>query len=168
MPSADNCKIANAFWRCQKFAPLINLPDGNSTHEDSDYRNSLAAYATWRAADQPVATRCAALAFALRGLRVACARVPTAGRLSTLARVAWEWGARAESVAALQRLLQTVQSGQIQLGEPFWPANPRFDNIAPGSQPANWFVGAAAEQFERTFSFSSVFAGGASPFLAWL
>jgi FkbM family methyltransferase len=168
VPSADNCKIANAFWRCQKFAPLINLPDGNSTHEDSDYRNSLAAYATWRAADQPVATRCAALAFALRGLRVACARVPTAGRLSTLARVAWEWGARSESVAALQRLLQTVQSGQIQLGEPFWPANPRFDNIAPGSQPANWFVGAAAEQFERTFSFSSVFAGDASPFLAWL
>jgi hypothetical protein len=104
----------------------------------------------------------------LRGLRVACAGVPTAGRLSTLARVAWEWGARSESVAALQRLLQSVQSGQIQLGEPFWPANPRFDNIAPGSQPANWFVGAAAEQFERTFSFSSVFAGDASPFLAWL
>jgi hypothetical protein len=88
VPNVDNCRIADAFWRSQKFAPLINLLDGNSTHEDSDYRNSLAAYATWRAADQPVATRCAALAFALRGLRVACARVPTPGRLSTLARVA--------------------------------------------------------------------------------
>jgi hypothetical protein len=50
LPSADNCKIADAFWRCQKFAPLINLPDGNGTHEDADYRNTLAAYATWRAA----------------------------------------------------------------------------------------------------------------------
>jgi FkbM family methyltransferase len=167
VPSANDCKIADAFWRNQKFAPLISLSGENSTDGDTDYRNSLAAYATWRATDQPVATRCAALAFALRALRAACARLPTAGRLSTLARVAWEWGARAESVAVLQRLLQTVQSGQIQLGEPFWPANPRFDSIAPGSQPANWFVGAAAEQFEQTFSYSSVFAG-ASPFLGWL
>ena len=145
-----------------------NLPDEKWYSKDSEYRNSLAAYATWRATDQPVVTRCAALAFALRSLRAVCARVPTAGRLSTLARVAWEWGARSESVAVLQHLLQTVQSGKIQLGEPFWPANPRFDNIAPGSQPANWFVGAAAEQFERTFSFSSVFTGGASPSLPWL
>jgi hypothetical protein len=167
VPSANDCKIADAFWRNQKFAPLISLSGENSTDGDTDYRNSLAAYATWRATDQPVATRCAALAFALRALRAACARLPTAGRLSTLARVAWEWGARAESVAVLQRLLQTVQSGQIQLGEPFWPANPRFDSIAPGSQPANWFVGAAAEQFEQTFSYSSIFAG-ASPFLGWL
>jgi hypothetical protein len=84
-----------------------------------------------------------------------------------LARVAWEWGARDESAAVLQRLLQTLQSGKFQLNEPFWPASTRFDSIALGSQPANWFAGAAAEQFERTFSFSSIFAG-ASPVLAWL
>jgi hypothetical protein len=84
-----------------------------------------------------------------------------------LARVAWEWGARAESVDVLQRLLQTLQGGQFQLGEPFWPASVRFDSIALGSQPANWFAGAAAEQYERTFSFSSKYFG-ASPFLAWL
>jgi FkbM family methyltransferase len=166
-PSADDCKNADSFWRSQKFAPLINMSGGNGARADLDYRNSLAAYATWRAADQPVATRCAALAFALRGLRAACARAPTAGRLSTLARVAWEWGARGESVAVLRRLLQTLQRGQIQLSEPFWPAHARFDSMGPGSQPANWFAGAAAEQFERSFSFSSIFAG-ASPVLAWL
>ena len=167
VPSEDDCKNADSFWRSQKFAPLINMSGGIGALPDSDYRNGLAAYATWRAADQPVATRCAALAFALHGLRAACARAPTAGRLSTLARVAWEWGARVESVSILQRLLQSLQSGQIQLGEPFWPASARFDNIAQNDQPANWFVGAAAEQFERTFSFSSIF-GGASPGLAWL
>lgn len=166
-PNVDNRKIADSFWRNQNFAPLINLPDRNGVLADSHYGNSLAAYATWRTADQPVATRCAALAFALNGLRDACARAPTAGRLSSLARVAWEWGARGESVAVLQRLFKTVESGQIQLGEPFLPAHPRFDSIDPGIQPANWFVGAAAEQFERTFSFSSIFAG-TSPFLAWL
>jgi FkbM family methyltransferase len=167
MPNDDDSKAANAFWRSQKFAPLINITGGNGALADSDYRNSLAAYATWRAVDQPVATRCAALAFAVRALRAACVRTPTAGRLSTLARVTWEWGTRGESVAMLQRLLQTLQSGQIQLGEPFWPACARFESIALGSQPANWFAGAVAEQFERTFSFSSTFAG-ASQVLAWL
>jgi hypothetical protein len=167
VPSADICKVAELFWRSQKFASVINLPNGNGTHTDSAYRNSLAAYATWRVADQPIATRVAALAFALHGLRAACARAPTAERLSSFARVAWEWGARAESVAVLQRLLQGLQGCQIRLSEPFWPAHPRFDSLSPGSQPANWFVGAAAEQFEQTFSFSSIFAG-ASPVLPWL
>jgi FkbM family methyltransferase len=166
-PGEDDRKTADLFWRSQKFAALIDRSSANDAPLDADYRNSLAAYAAWRVTDQPVATRCAALAFALRGLRAACARAPTAGRRSTLVRVAWEWGARGESVAALQRLLRTLQSGQIQLGEPFWPASARFDDIPPGRQPANWFVGAAAEQFERTFGFSSKFVG-ASPVLAWL
>jgi FkbM family methyltransferase len=166
-PSADDCKNADSFWRKQPFAPLIEASGGGGAHTDADYRNSLAAYATWRAADQPLATRCAALAFALQGFRAACARAPTAGRLSTLARVAWEWGARMESVDALQSILQTQHGGQIQPGEPFWPASARFDNLAAGHQLGDWFVGAVAEQFERTFSFSSAFSG-TSPIFAWL
>jgi hypothetical protein len=167
VPSADDRENADLFWRNQKFAPLINMSGGHGAPADSDYRNSLAAYATWRDADQPVATRCAALAFALPGLRAACVRAPMAGRLSTLARVAWEWGARGESIGVLRRLLQTLRSGPIQLAEPFWPPSPRFDSIPPGTQPANWLAGAAAEQLERTFSFSSMF-GGATPQLPWL
>jgi FkbM family methyltransferase len=164
---ADSYKIVEPFWRSQKFASVINLPNRNGTHADSKYHNSLAAYATWRAAEQPVATRVAALAFALHGLRAACARAPTAERLSSLARVAWEWGARAESVAVLQQLLQTLQGQQIQLGEPFWPAHPRFDSMKPGGGQYNWFVSAVAEQYERSFSLSSAY-GGASGSLAWL
>jgi FkbM family methyltransferase len=167
VPSEDDCKNAVSFWRSQKFAPLIDMSSGNGALADPGYRDSLAAYATWRIADQPIATRCGALAFALYGLRAACTRAPTAGRLSTLARIAWEWGARGESVAVLQRLLQALQNGQMQLDESFWPACARFESIAPGSQPANWFAGAAAEQFELTFSYSSIFAGGSSV-VAWL
>lgn len=166
-PSEADCKRADSFWRSQTFAPLIDMSSGDGALPDSNYRDSLAAYATWRATDQPVATRCAALAHALHGLRAVCARAPTAGRLSTLARVASEWGARGESVAALQRFFQTLQSDQIQIGEPFWPASARFDSIAPGGQPAIWFAGAAAEQLERTVGFSSIFVG-ASPVSAWL
>lgn len=166
-PSAESYKIADGFWRSQKFASLIKFHEEDSTRGDSEYRNSLVAYAKWRTAGEPVAQRCAALAFALRGLRVACTRLPSAGRLSTLARVAWEWGARSESVAVVQRLLQTVRSGRIQLDEPFWPASPRFDNVAPGSQPADWFVGATAEQLEKLGAHSSIFVGK-SPLLEWL
>jgi FkbM family methyltransferase len=163
-PSEAVCKNAESFWRNQQFASLV--PAANGVPVDFDYRNSLAAYATWRATDQPITTRVGALSFALHGLRAACARAPTAGRLSTLARVAWEWGARGESVAALQRLLKSFQSGQIVLSEPFWPTCARFDGIAPGNQPADWFVCAVAEQFEQR-GFSSIFVE-ASPVLTWL
>jgi hypothetical protein len=95
------------------------------------------------------------------------ARAPTLGRLSTLARVAWEWGARGESVVALRSLLEALRKEQIRFSEPFWPASARFDSLAPGHHAGNWFAGAAAEQFERTFGFSSIFTG-ASPSLTWL
>ena len=167
VPSMDDYKNVESFFRNQQFASLIEMPGENAACADADYRNSLAAYALWRAADQPVAKRCAALAFALQSLRAVCARKSTVGRLSTLARVAWEWGARGESVAALQSLLQALRGGKIQLREPFWPASARFDRLAPGHQPVNWFAGAAAEQLEKTLEFSSMFTG-ASPSLAWL
>jgi FkbM family methyltransferase len=166
-PSESDCKKADAFWRSQQFAALVDMSGGKSVSEDSDYRNSLAAYATWRAADQPLAIRCAALAFALRGLRSAWTPDATAGRLSTLARVAWEWGARGESAAVLSRLLGMLQSGQIQFGEPFWPASLRYESIALGNQPGDWFAGATAERFEKAFSFSTI-CNGPTPFLDWL
>jgi FkbM family methyltransferase len=161
-PGADDHKKSEAFWRGQKFTQQLNIAAA-----DPDYGNGLAAYAAWRATDQPLATRCAALAFALRSLREASTHSPTAGRLSTLARVACESGARGESVAVLQRLLKTLQGGQLSIGEPFLPASRRFDDVALSGQPGNWFVSAAAEQYETTFGYSSIFAG-ASPVLGWL
>lgn len=134
---------------------------------DLEYQDCLAAYATWRAMDQPVATRCAALAFALQSLGAVCARACTAERASSWARLAWEWGARQESIVALGQLLQLLRSTRVQLAEPFWPASSRFDDLAPKARPVEWFAAAAAEQFERTSSFSSFFSGG-SPVLAWL
>ena len=167
-PSESACKDADSFWRRQKFTQPFDMK-GWSASPDPQYRSALAAYATWRAPDQPVGIRCAALLFALRGLQSASARVPTAARLSTLARIAWEWGARGESVAVLRRFFELLQgAGDERLDEPFWPASPRFDSIELGGQPGNWFAGAAAEQFERTSQFSSVNNARGSPILAWL
>ncbi|HXZ22186.1 MAG TPA: FkbM family methyltransferase [Pseudolabrys sp.] len=165
VPDMRQQQYAVSFWQRQKFSSLVKLSDGNRLSADGDYQNALIGYATWRASDQPAEIRCAALAFALQSVRAVCARAWTAERASTWARIAWEWGARSESITVLQRLLQFA--GSAQLKEPFWPASARFDDVVAGGQPLDWFVAAAAEQYERTFSFSSVFSG-ASPLLSWL
>jgi FkbM family methyltransferase len=167
VPGDDARKNAFSFWQRQRFAAATSLSGAIGLAADFEYQNCLAAYATWRAMDQPVATRCAALAFAVQSLRAVCARASTAERASTWARVAWEWGARQESVTALGQLLQRLQRTRVQLTEPFWPASSRFDDIAPKHRPVEWFAAAAAEQFERTSSFSSFYTSG-SPVLAWL
>jgi len=114
-----------------------------------------------------VAERCGALEFALRRLAALCERAPSPPRLSSLARVAWEWGARAMSVGALRRFLDIVGSGDSRMDEPFWPASARFDAIAPGTMPSAWFAVSALEQFERTAAFSSYFADAGLD-LSWL
>jgi FkbM family methyltransferase len=164
-PEPPDLERAIAFWRRQPFASLVTLPEGGGLSADQEYQNALVGYAVWRATEKPVAERCAALAFALQSARIACARGATATRASTWARLAWEWGARSESITALQRLLQLVQG--LRLQEPFWPAAARFDDIAAGDRPLDWFVAAGVEQHERTFSFSSAF-GGATALLDWL
>ena len=166
-PSEDDRKTAALHWRRQKFSAFIAISADGHFSSDPDYQNGLVAYAAWRAADQPVARRCAALAFALQSLRAACHRASTPERVSTLARVAWEWGAPAEFVSVLQQLMQWLETRPVGLNEPFWPASPRFDDIAPGDGVAEWFLAAVLEQLERTAKFSSVF-GGASRAIAWL
>jgi FkbM family methyltransferase len=167
MPSAEDREYADSFWKNQAFAPLIDMSSHGVGPVAERYRNALAAYATWRAIDRPIDIRCAALAYALRGLRAVCGHTPTPGRLSTWARVAWESGARNESVSVLRQMLQTQRNVETRLDERFWPARARFDHIVPGNQPTNWFAGAVAEQYEKTAYFSSAF-GGATPVLNWL
>lgn len=163
-PGPAELDYATSFWRRQSFASVVGRADGNGLSADADYRNALTGYATWRATEQPAAIRCAALAFALRSIRAACARACTPERGSTWARIAWEWGARSECADALQRTLQLLND--VQFKEAFWPGAARFDNVALNGRPLDWFAAAAAEQYERTFSYSSIF-GGASPLLSW-
>jgi FkbM family methyltransferase len=166
-PGDDDRKNALLLWQRQCFSSLATGFDGSGSSTDFQYLDGLAAYAKWRDLDQPIAIRCAALAVALQSIREACERHCTAERASTWARAAWEWGARTESLTALQRLLEIERVKPVGLREPFWPASSRFDAIEPGSQPNDWFVASAAEQLEQSFSFSSAFSG-ASPFLPWL
>jgi hypothetical protein len=156
-----------ALLRRQAFAPAFAALFDGSAALDPDYHKALAAYAVWRSADAAPATRCAALSFAVRTLEQLCERAPTLARLATLARVSWEWGQRSVGVVVLRGLLDQIQRGAPDVSEPFWPACPRYDRVEPAGKNKVWFATAAAEQFERTASYSSCFSG-ASHVINWL
>ena len=156
-----------ALWNAQAFAPVLAPMLGDLAALDPDYRDALGAYAFWRMVDNPLPDRCAALFYAFRVLCALCERAGTAARLSTLARVAWEAGARVACAQALDTLVGDLQPDWIENCEPFWPACPRFDTVAANGRARAWFVTSVVEQSERIRGFSSFFAG-ASPVFEWL
>jgi FkbM family methyltransferase len=144
------------------FASAMKSLFATTTAIDPAYRDALAGYAAWRRPDLPAAKRCAALSFALRTLRTLCTNAPTAERLSTLTRMAMDWGARGESVQVARRIADLVQRGPLQLKEPFWPADADFDAITPKGPADLWLFGAAAEHIERASHYSSLYSGASA------
>jgi FkbM family methyltransferase len=81
-------------------------------------------------------------------------------RLSTLTRVARDYGARTVAVGAVKQLLNAMSHGQqIDPSEPFLTAGKRFDTISPGANIDTWMLAGSAEEFERLQSFSSFYTG---------
>ncbi|MBI3700281.1 MAG: FkbM family methyltransferase [Afipia sp.] len=143
------------------FAQLIDAPI------DATYREALAGYAAWRMTSLELPQRIGALRFACDTLQALCESQPSLARLSTLARIASEFGRRSVSADALKNLTDMLKSGTGRMEEAFWPAGARFDKIAPGSKVMEWFVVSTLEQFERTAFFSSTF-GNSGVDLDWL
>jgi FkbM family methyltransferase len=147
---------ALALLRAQSFATDFASLLAPGVRLDAEYLEGLAGYAAWRS-PRPLAERCGALAFALDRLISLCTRAASPPRLSSLARIAWEAGARVVCVTALRHFLDIAGRGDDRINEPFWPAAPRFDVIAPHGKTTEWFAVSALEQFERTAVFSSYF-----------
>jgi FkbM family methyltransferase len=151
----------------QAFAPAFaGMLTGNPSL-DPGYRDALAGYGVWRSADRSLAERCAALDFTCRTLFALCQTAPTLARLSTLARATWESGQRVICGLALRSFAELIARGEMNVGEPFWPASPRFDDVLPGVKRAEWMLVSAFEQFERATRFSSQF-GNPEFDLEWL
>ncbi|CAN5223190.1 hypothetical protein BH10PSE11_BH10PSE11_12620 [soil metagenome] len=143
--------------RAQVFAPTFAQLLGDTVPLDPAYRDALAGYATWRASDVPLPERYAALRFACDTLTALCEKDASLARLSTLARMTWELGRRTVTVTVLKLLADILRRGTGRMEEPFWPANPRFDGISPGTHVMEWFVVQALEQFEQSAAYSSIF-----------
>jgi FkbM family methyltransferase len=166
-PDADARAMALEFFQAQPFAPIFAQLPGGAVAAEPAYRDALAGYAMWRSTELSLAERYAALRFACDTLTTLCEKEASLSRLSTLARITWEAGRRTVSVNALRIVADVLKRGTGRIVEPFWPANPRFDQIAPGLNVVEWFVVAALEQFELTASHSSTFASSGVD-LNWL
>ena len=156
-PDASAREQALSFLFAQPFAALLRSLGAL----DPAYRDALSGYAVWRQSGNH-----AALDFALRQLVELCANAPSLPRLSTLSRVAWEAGRRRVSYKAVKEFHTRLNKDPIT--EPFWPASPRFDSIAPDMRSfSDWFVASALEHRERVASSSSHF-GTSGLNLEWL
>ena len=148
LPDASAREQALSFLFAQPFGALLR---SLGAAVDPAYRDALAGYAVWRQSGNH-----AALDFALRQLIELCANAPSLPRLSTLSRIAWEAGRRRISAETVQGLHARLSNDPFT--EPFWPASPRFDTIAPDAQSfSDWFVASALEHKERTAFASSCF-----------
>lgn len=141
----------------QSFARGLGFSSARFNQLDPDYRMALAAYAVWRdpSVDRP--NRCSALRYSLQVMRGLCKQAASASRLMTLARVAYEAGARTTAIKALQPLIAAAKKGAISFPEPFWPPSPRFDQVAIAKTPGPWAMASMLELFVRWVGFSNRF-----------
>jgi FkbM family methyltransferase len=153
--------------RRQSFARSFPVQFSPQQPVHPDYAFALAGYAIWRDGSKPAATRLAALRAAYERLKTLCEVDGRMARISTLARIAYDVGEVVHARALCQLLLESAEGGRVALGEPFWPAHPRFDRVAVAERPAQWFLAAASEQAERLHAFSTAFAPPTRT-LAWL
>ncbi len=104
--------------------------------------------------------RFAALEDSFISLRNICETQPTYLRLSSLARVARDYGARSLAVNALGQLCDTLfNQRQVNPSEPFLAPGERFDSVSPRNDLGSWIAAAALEEFERNGAFSSFYTG---------
>jgi protein O-GlcNAc transferase len=106
----------------------------------------------------------------LRGLEVSIQLLKSLGkeiaqflRLSTVTRVARDYGSRTVAMNAIKQLLDSISLKRpIDASEPFLAPSKRFDAISPGARIDDWMLAASAEEFERLQSFSSFYMGDSS------
>jgi len=123
-----------------------------------EVERGLSLYAQSRDAALTAAWRFAALEASFVLFKTLCEKQPDFLRLSSLARVARDYGARQVAVNALGMLCNTIfQKRQVNPIEPFLAPGERFDTLPPGQLMAEWVAAAALEELERNQSFSSFY-----------
>ena len=123
-----------------------------------EVEKGLSLYAQSQDTALTVAERFAGLEASFILFKALCEKQPDFLRLSSLARVARDYGERQVAVKALAQLCNTIfQTRQINPSEPFLAPGKRFDTVPPGASIADWVAAAALEELERNQSFSSFY-----------
>ncbi len=101
-----------------------------------------------------------ALQSSFQQLQTLCEKNPAHLRLSSLARIAADFGARSAAVKALFQLRQIITKQQkAGITEPFLVSNSEFDSISPNKNVGIWVFASVLEQIERLCSYSSFYTG---------
>jgi FkbM family methyltransferase len=126
-------------------------------------RDALACYAISQDESLDSFERLRGLEFSFQLLMSLGKEVAQYLRLSTLTRVARDYGVRTVATNAIKNLLDSISIEKpIDTSEPFLAPAERFDTISPGTRINDWMVAASAEEFERLQYFSSFYAGDSS------
>lgn len=121
---------------------------------------ALALYCQSQSATQPAAERLAALEGSFQILHEICQRDPSRLRLSSLARVARDYGVRTLAVQALGILAEGIaRQSHADVSEPFLLPCARFDTLPAGAVMGNWVLASVFEALEVNRAFSSFFTG---------
>jgi FkbM family methyltransferase len=145
------------------YCTLITSLWGTPAGDNKVIRDALACYAISQDAGLDSFER-------LRGLEVSIQLLKSLGkeiaqylRLSTVTRVARDYGSRTVAMSAIKQLLDSISLRRpIDASEPFLAPSKRFDMISPGARVDDWMLAASAEEFERLQSFSSFYMGDIS------
>lgn len=120
---------------------------------------NLYGYAQDRA--MPPGARFGALQEAFRLLQELNGGDATGGRLMSFARVALALGARKGAMEGLTFLVNNVGTLGLNIdpGEPFLPAAPRFESVDAGEEKGAWFLAGALEAFVAEHGYSTYATG---------
>ena len=142
-------------------AQLANLWEQTMTEGNSgEVDEALFFYSLSRDSSLSSTIRFGALDESFSLLKNLCECDPSYLRLSSLARVARDYGARLLAVNALVQLIEAIQQhNQVDLSEPFLVSGGQFDTVPPGKAIGNWVLAATLEEFEKMSSFSSFYTG---------
>jgi FkbM family methyltransferase len=124
------------------------------------YAEALAAYAESRDEGHPLAQRVAWLRQAFDSLLAAVRQRNSVARSMSLARVAWELGAREAAVSALADAVARVRAEPP--AEAFLMPSPRYEMLEPQGDLTDWIECSLIEQYEKLRTFSSLFGGTTS------
>jgi FkbM family methyltransferase len=132
------------------------MAEGDSSEVDA----ALSLYAVSRDSSFSSMDRFVALEASLNLLKDVCARAPSHLRLSSLARVARDYGARSLAANALRALANVIlNQNQPDPGEAFLAPAERFDTIPPGDVIGDWVLAGVLEELERVGHYSSFYTG---------
>jgi hypothetical protein len=134
------------------YCTLITSLWGTPAGDNKVIRDALACYAISQDAGLDTFER-------LRGLEVSIQLLKSLGkeiaqylRLSTVTRVARDYGSRTVAMSAIKQLLDSISLRRpIDASEPFLAPSKRFDMISPGARVDDWMLAASAEEFDLRF-----------------